>query len=281
VSEPAPELTKEQVRQLAGNLADIAANAAAKAHAELKLAAIAAEAADKRLWAVEDDIPELPKQADLMRESKRPREHLFAAQNAADKIDVQLAEAQADVAEVQKKLGKAALPLRVAMESLDKIDELHAGAGETSVQPEDPGQPVTTTAQLRARLTTLDTAYQAAVGSTENTRAQLEFIRSNLDHLRRHSLEFTSPATTGSLIDLVGKVVGDDVDDLHGGLKDVWSSDDLAAGASQGASELETAFRAGMNPPPGSAQTAPGSAVKDSRIERALSPDRSHGGLDR
>jgi hypothetical protein len=140
---------------------------------------------------------------------------------------------------------------------------------------------VTTTAQLRARLTTLDAAYQAAVESTENTRAQLEFIRSNLDHLRSHSLEFTSPATTGSLIDLVGTVVRDDVDDLHGGLKAVWDSDDLAAGASEGANELETAFRAGINPPAGSAQTTPGATVEDSRIGRALAPDKSRGGLDR
>jgi hypothetical protein len=126
VSEPAPELTKDQVRQQAGNLAEIAANAAAKAHAELKLAAIAAEAAEKRLWAVAYDIPELPKQADLVRESKHPSDHLVAAQKAADKINDQLAEAQADVAEIQKKRGKAALPLRVAMESLDQIDELSA-----------------------------------------------------------------------------------------------------------------------------------------------------------
>ncbi|TCO49275.1 hypothetical protein EV646_103253 [Kribbella antiqua] len=282
MSEPAPELTKEQVRQQAANLADTAANAVAKVRSELAIAAAAAEAAEKRLWVVEDDIAELPRQADYMRESKRPREHLFAAQRAADKINQQLVEAQKDVAEVQEKLGRAAKAFSVAGESLDKIDALPTEQAATEVQPEDPGQPVTTTAQLRARLTTLGNAFNAAVETIENTRAQLAFIRSNLDHLRSHSLEFTNPTTTGSLIDTVATVVGSDVEDLHGGLKAVYYSDDLAGEASQGANELEIAFRAAANPTSTSAQTAPGSADKNSRIGRALAPEQArNNGLDR
>jgi predicted nucleic acid-binding Zn-ribbon protein len=281
VSEPAGELTEEQVREAASRLADTAANALAKVRSELAIAADAAEAAEKRLWVVEDDVAELPRQAEFMRESKRPREHLFAAQRAADRIDGQLVEAQKDVAEVQKKLERAAKAFDVAGDSLDKIDALPAEQDATEAQPEVPGQPVTTTAQLRVRLTTLGNAFNAAVETTENTRAQLEFIRSNLDHLRSHSLEFTNPTTTGELIDRVGTVVGSDVEDLHGGLKAVYHSDELAGEASQGANELEIAFRAAANPTESSAQTTPGSADRESRIGRALAPEQARTSLDR
>jgi len=268
VSEPTPE----ENRQRAALAADTAVNALSAARNSLSFAADTAVEVDKALFRSEQEIDALRSYASHVRERRdEPWRSVRSALESGQDVEERLRQAQRGLGEVRDHLEQSARAIAAGREFLDDIERV-------------PGYRSEATDQLRNRLAGLDRAVHGSIAGVERTGWRLTAAQQNLKPVLEVSLSEEQRERTAATIDEVSAGVTRDVAHARGGIEVLGDNfaDDRADAWNVGkdTSDLATAIRAGTNPTPQSAQTAPGALSEDPRV--AWSEGRDLGpGLDR
>jgi len=252
-------------------LADSTVNALTAARNSLSFAADAADEVDNVLRRSENDIDDLRSQSNRVRDADEPWRPVRNAQELGQDVDRRLRGGRQGLEEVRDHLEQSARAIAAGRSFLAELEEL-------------PGRRSATTEQLRYRLESLDRAVHGAVAGVERTDWRLTAARRNVEPLFEASAHSDDRARTAAVINDVGEDVGRDVGHARGAIRtlreDLDNTRPDAFNIAKDTSDLATAIRAGTNPTPQSAQTAPGALGEDPRIAWAEGRDMGQG-IDR
>ncbi|GAA1718941.1 hypothetical protein GCM10009745_79830 [Kribbella yunnanensis] len=234
--------TPAQEQQRAAVLADTAFRALTAARVSLGEAADTTRDVDNYLRRSEEDIFELPPQANRVREAEEPAPFQRNAQYLAGQVDDRLRAGRRGIDEVRDRLGDGARALKASREALTELSELPVEHDQAAMS------------RLAYQLDTLDRAVDNFGESINQADRRLVAAREAIDPLLNSSQYVDDRQATAARITNVAESLDTQLMQTRAGLRTLNEGFDDARGDANQAkgesAELAKAFHAAANPTP-------------------------------
>lgn len=253
MSTPAQE--QQRVQQRAAWLADTAANALNAARVSLLQAADVTRDVDAYLRRSEQEVFELPVQAQRVQFAEEPRPFQRNAQEVADQIDQRLSAARRGIDEVRDRVGDGARALKAGRDALTELSTLPVQHDHAAMD------------RLSHQLNSLDRAVGNFSESIDSADRRLVGAREALDPLINSSVHVDDRQAAAARITTAAQGADTQLMQTRSGLNSLNQAfDDSHVDSHQAAAEsadLARAFHAAANPTPRAAQQHQAAATEE------------------